>query len=128
MKGASNARVIWRIDLEFDEAGLPVVEMDVIEVGVGIEPDADYALLDRKWRDQLLEKFPFLEARVGTAAFPMDATEETVRSREAAWANFIVDQMPLGLAGLTLRSRLIPFLYIILVFFIIPFCLIWISR
>ena len=33
-----------------------------------------------------------------------------------------------GLAGLTLRSRLIPFLYIILVFFIIPFCLIWISR
>jgi 5'-nucleotidase len=94
MKGASNARVIWRIDLAFDEAGLPVVETDVIELGVGIEPDAGYAGLDRKWRDRLLEKFPFLEARVGTAAFPMDATEETVRRREAAWANFIVDQMP----------------------------------
>jgi 5'-nucleotidase len=94
MKGASNARVIWRIDLAFDEAGLPVVETDVIEVGIGIEPDADYAVLDQKWRDRLLEKFPFLEARVGTAAFPMDATEETVRTREAAWANFIVDQMP----------------------------------
>ena len=94
MKGASNARVIWRIDVEFDEAGLPAVETDVIEVGIGIEPDADYAALDDKWRGRLLEKFPFLEARVGTAAFPMDATEETVRSREAAWANFIVDQMP----------------------------------
>lgn len=94
MKGASNARVIWRIDLAFDEAGLPVVETDIIELGVGIEPDADYALLDQKWRARLLEKFPFLEARVGTAAFPMDATEETVRTREAAWANFIVDQMP----------------------------------
>jgi 5'-nucleotidase len=94
MKGASNARVIWRIDLEFDEAGLPVVDTDLIEVGIGIEPDADYAALDDKWRSRLLEKFPFLEARVGTAALPMDATEETVRSREAAWANFIVDQMP----------------------------------
>jgi 2',3'-cyclic-nucleotide 2'-phosphodiesterase (5'-nucleotidase family) len=94
MKGASNARVIWRIDLAFDEAGLPVVETDVIEVGIGIEPDSDYAELDRKWRDRLLEKFPFLEARIATAAFPMDATEETVRTREAAWANFIVDQMP----------------------------------
>ncbi len=94
MKGASNARVIWRVDLEFDAAGMPVVETDVIELGVGIEPDSDYVELDRKWRDRLLEKFPFLEARVGTAAFPMDATEETVRTREAAWANFIVDQMP----------------------------------
>ncbi len=94
MKGASNARVIWRIDLDFDKAGLPVVETDVVELGAGIEPDPDYAVLDNKWRDRLLEKFPFLEARVGTAAFPMDATEETVRTREAAWANLIVDQMP----------------------------------
>jgi 5'-nucleotidase len=94
MKGASNARVIWRIDLAFDAAGLPVVEADMIELGVGIEPDPGYAKLDQKWRARLLEKFPFLEARVGTAALPMDATEETVRTREAAWANFIVDQMP----------------------------------
>ena len=93
MKGASNARVIWRIDLSFDDQGLPLVETDVIEVGVGIEPDPEYAPLEQKWRVRLLEKFPFLEARVGTAAFPMDATEETVRTREAAWANFIVDQM-----------------------------------
>jgi len=93
MKGASNARVIWRIDVSFDEQGLPVVDADVLEMGAGIVPDSDYALLDQKWRARLLEKFPFLEARVGTAAFPMDATEETVRNRETAWGNFIVDQM-----------------------------------
>jgi 5'-nucleotidase len=93
MKGASNARVIWRIDVSFDEQGLPVADVDMLEMGQGIESDPDYALLDQKWRDRLLEKFPFLEARVGTATFPMDATEETVRNRETAWANFIVDQM-----------------------------------
>lgn len=93
MKGASNARVIWRIDLSFDERGMPIVDANVLEMGQGIPPDPDYALLDEKWRGRLLEKFPFLEARVGTAAFPMDATEETVRNRETAWGNFIVDQM-----------------------------------
>jgi len=93
MKGASNARVIWRIDVSFDEQGLPVADPNVLEMGQEIEPDPDYALLDQKWRDRLLEKFPFLEAQVGTATFPMDATEETVRNRETAWGNFIVDQM-----------------------------------
>ena len=93
MKGASNARVIWRVDLSFDEQGLPIVDADVLEMGQGVAADPDYALLDEKWRSRLLEKFPFLEARVGTAAFPMDATEETVRNRETAWGNFIVDQM-----------------------------------
>ncbi len=93
MKGASNARVTWRIDLSFDEQGLPAIEADIIEMGIGIEPDPDYALLDQKWRGRLLDRFPFLEARVGTAAFPMDATEEAVRSSESAWGNFIVDQM-----------------------------------
>lgn len=93
MKGASNARVIWNIGVSFDGEGLPVVDADIMEMSVGVEPDPDYALLDRKWRGRLLEKFPFLDARVGTAAFPMDATEETVRNRETAWGNFIVDQM-----------------------------------
>jgi Na+/phosphate symporter len=41
-------------------------------------------------------------------------------------------QLPIGLAQglatLTLRSRVIPFFYIVLVFFVIPLCLIWISR
>ncbi|NIL95529.1 MAG: hypothetical protein GTO71_14140, partial [Woeseiaceae bacterium] len=48
---------------------------------------------DKKWRSQLLERYPVIEARVGTAALSMDVTEETVRSRETSWGNFIADQM-----------------------------------
>lgn len=98
MKGASNARVIWRIDVDFDAQGLPVIDAEVMPMDAGVEPDPDYALLDRKWRDRLLDKFPFLEARVGAASFPMDATEEKVRSGESAWGNFLADQM-LGAFG-----------------------------
>jgi 5'-nucleotidase len=93
MKGASNARVIWRIDLSFDASGLPLVDAQMLDMDLSVEPDADYAKLDDKWRGRLLEKFPFLEARVGSAAFSMDATEETIRNAENAWGNFIVDQM-----------------------------------
>ena len=42
---------------------------------------------------QLFEIFPFLEARVGVAALPLDAREPTVRNRESGWGNFIADQM-----------------------------------
>jgi 5'-nucleotidase len=96
MKGASNARVIWRIDMSFDEQGLPIVDTRVMEMGQGVETDPDYALLDQQWRERLLERFPYLEARIGTAAVPMDATEESVRGRETAWGNFVVDQMLLA--------------------------------
>jgi len=93
MKGASNARVIWQIDLTFDADGMPQVASTNLPMDESVAVDPDYALLATKWRDRLLDKFPFLEARIGAAAFPLDATEETVRSREAAWGNFIVDQM-----------------------------------
>ena len=93
MKGASNARVIWTIDLDFDDRGLPVIDEQLVEMGVGIAEDPDYAPIATKWRDRLLEVFPFLTARVGTAAVPMDVTEEQVRSSENGWGNFIVDQM-----------------------------------
>ena len=93
MKGASNARVIWRIDLTFDADGIPQVASSKLPMDENIAADPDYALLEKKWGDRLLDKFPFLEARIGAAAFPLDATEETVRSRETAWGNFIVDQM-----------------------------------
>ena len=93
MKGASNARVIWQIDLTFDADGMPKVASSRLPMDESIAVDPDYALLEMKWRDRLLDKFPFLEARIGSAAFPLDATEETVRTRETAWGNFIVDQM-----------------------------------
>jgi len=93
MKGASNARAIWQIDMTFDAAGLPQVATTMLPLGESVAIDPDYALLDAKWRGRLLDKFPFLEARVGSAAFPLDVTEENVRTRESAWGNFIVDQM-----------------------------------
>ncbi len=93
MKGASNARAIWRVDLDFDAAGRPLVSGELLQMDEQVAVDPEYAALANKWRMRLLDKFPFLEARVGTAAFPMNATEEQVRTQESAWANFIVDQM-----------------------------------
>lgn len=94
MKGASNARVIWRIDVDFRDDGLPVIKQsNMLEMDESIESDAGYDELERKWRGQLLEKFPFLTATVGKAAVPLDAREETIRNRESSWGNFVVDQM-----------------------------------
>ena len=47
----------------------------------------------RKWRGKLLEVFPFLTARVGAAAVPLDGREVTIRNEESNWGNFVVDQM-----------------------------------
>jgi 2',3'-cyclic-nucleotide 2'-phosphodiesterase (5'-nucleotidase family) len=93
MKGASNARVIWRIDVNFDDEGVGHIDVHMLNLGQGVALDADYEQINQKWRARLLELYPFLEAKVGEAAFPMDATEETTRSQETAWGNFIVDQM-----------------------------------
>ena len=93
MKGASNARVIWRIDVDFDTAGNYTVAEQRITVDESIPFDPEYEVLAAKWHSRLLEKFPFLEARIGTAALAMDAREEFVRSQESSWGNFIVDQM-----------------------------------
>ena len=93
MKGASNARVVWVIDVDFDDAGQAVLREQQVELDETIAFDPDYELLANKWRGRLLEKFPFLEARIGTAAVPLDAREVTVRNEESNWGNFIVDQM-----------------------------------
>ena len=93
MKGASNARAIWRIDVTFDEAGTAHINGRMLDMDESVALDSDYNLIDKKWRDRLLTLYPFLEARVGEAAFPFDVTEETTRNSETAWGNFIVDQM-----------------------------------
>jgi 5'-nucleotidase len=93
MKGASNARAIWRIDVNFDDAGVGHIDVHMLNLGEGVAIDADYEPINQKWRAQLLQLYPFLEAKVGEAALPMDATEETIRSQETSWGNFIVDQM-----------------------------------
>ena len=93
VKSASNARAIWRIDIDFDDAGMAQMDARLLDMDERVAIDPDYDLINQKWRARLLELYPFLEAKVGEAAFPMDATEETTRSREIAWGNFIVDQM-----------------------------------
>ncbi len=93
VKGASNARIIWRIDLNFDAVDMPFVTPQKIVLGPDVVSDSGYDALERRWRTQLLEKFPFLEARIGVAAVPLDGREVTVRNEESNWGNFIVDQM-----------------------------------
>jgi len=93
MKGASNARQIWRIDVDFDDTGVPSTATQLIRMDPSIASDPDYDEIDRKWRGKLLERFPFLTARVGEAALPLDAREVTIRNEESNWANFVVDQM-----------------------------------
>ncbi len=93
MKGASNARVVWAIDVDFAPDGSATVSERQVTLDQTVALDPDYEVLANKWRVRLLEKFPFLEARVGTAALPLDGREVTVRNVESNWGNFIVDQM-----------------------------------
>lgn len=92
MKGASNARVIWRIDVDFDD-GRYIVDESNINVDASIAFDPAYEAFVAKWNDELAERFPFLSSRVGVAALAMDAREEQIRSGESSWGNFIADQM-----------------------------------
>ena len=93
VKGASNARVVWRIDVDFNATGAYTVTEQRVPLDESVALDPAYEQLAKKWRTRLLEKFPFLEARIGTAALAMDAREEQIRSSESSWGNFIVDQM-----------------------------------
>ncbi len=93
MKGASNARVIWQIDVEFDPGGGARINGQALNMDRSVVEDPEYLVLQNKWRNELLEKFPFLEARIGAAAIPLDATEATIRNEETSWGNFITDQM-----------------------------------
>ena len=80
-------------NVDFDAAGQATVRARQLTLDEGVALDPDYEVLAQKWRARLLEKFPFLEARVGTAALPLDGREVAVRNGESNWGNFIVDQM-----------------------------------
>ena len=94
MKGASNARTIWQIELRFDDGSVPQIDAQMIEVDQTIAEDPGYLLIAGKWRQRLLELIPFLPSTIGTAAVPLDGREVAVRNEESNWGNFIVDQMP----------------------------------
>lgn len=91
-KGSSNARVIWRIDVEFGVAGDVSINARSIELDTSVARDAEYAQLENQWHAELLRLYPIVDARVGEAAINFDAREETIRNEESAWGNFIVDQ------------------------------------
>ena len=95
MKGASNARAIWRIDVDFTEAGgEPRITTQLIDLDETIAEAPDYqAEVADKWRGRLLEVLPFLPATLGYAAVPFDAREVTVRNEESNWGNFVADRM-----------------------------------
>jgi 5'-nucleotidase len=94
MKGASNARTIWQIDVDFPaNGGIPEITTKTISVDETIASDPHYDALAAKWRRKLLATVPFLPARIGTAALPLDGREVTIRNEESNWGNFIVDQM-----------------------------------
>ncbi len=92
MKGASNARQVWVIRLKLTDDG-PFVESELVDIDASIHSDPAYDALHDRWRTALLARFPFLTARVGTAAVPLDGREVTIRNEESNWGNFVVDQM-----------------------------------
>jgi len=92
MKGASNARTIWQIDVHF-VGDVPEVTTTRIAVDESIELDDEYQIIANKWRSKLLNLIPFLPSRVGDAAVPLDGREVAVRNEDSNWGMFIADQM-----------------------------------
>jgi len=92
VKGASNARIIWQVDVRFDD-DVPAIAARQIDVDESIVTDPEYQPIADKWRNRLLDLMPFLPARIGTATIPMDSREVTIRNEESSWGNYIADQM-----------------------------------
>ena len=92
VKGASNARAIWQIDVSFD-SDVPSISTRQIAVDESIVPDSEYQQISDRWRARLLQLIPFLPSKIGEASVRMDAREVTIRNEESNWGNFIADQM-----------------------------------
>jgi 2',3'-cyclic-nucleotide 2'-phosphodiesterase (5'-nucleotidase family) len=92
MKGASNARTIWQIDVDFSGTDIQV-SGSKIALDESIALDAEYQVIADKWRGRLLTLIPFLLSKIGEAALPLDGREDAIRNGATNWGNFIVDQM-----------------------------------
>lgn len=92
MKGASNARTIWQIDVSFSAGGAEVSSQQ-IDINQSIAIDSEYQVIADKWRGKLLDLIPFLGSRIGYAAVPLDGREASVRNGDSNWGSFIADQM-----------------------------------
>jgi 2',3'-cyclic-nucleotide 2'-phosphodiesterase (5'-nucleotidase family) len=98
LKGASNARVIWQVDVSFDASGVTVNEQEV-EVNDSIPIDTKYQDIPDRWGGRLLEMMPLLPSRVGDAAVRLDGREVAVRNADSNWGIFIADQMRTAFRG-----------------------------
>ena len=90
-KGSSNARVIWRIDVDFDATGDASIQATAIPMDNSVAKDSAYQELEDQWRTELLRLYPIIDAIVGTAGIRFDVTEESIRNDENPWGNLIVD-------------------------------------
>lgn len=92
LKGASNARTIWQVDVRFTPSGPQISETQIV-VDESIALDPEYQEIADRWRARLLELMPFLTSRIGEAALPLDGREVAIRSTDTSWGIFIADQM-----------------------------------
>ncbi len=91
-KGSSNARVIWRIDVDFDDNGAVSISANKLDMDMNIAKDLGYVQFTNDWRHELIRKYPILDVKIGVTRHRYDVTENGVRNRENGWGNYIVDQ------------------------------------
>ncbi len=92
-KGDSNARSVWKVLLGM-RGGRPAVHAVPVALDASVPQDPAYRReVEERYRAALLEKVPFFDTRIGTAATRLDATEGTVRDAESNWGSWLADQM-----------------------------------
>jgi 2',3'-cyclic-nucleotide 2'-phosphodiesterase (5'-nucleotidase family) len=90
-KGSSNARVVWRIDVDFDADGDASIQATAIPMDNDVAKDSSYQELEDQWRADLLRLYPIIDVKVGMAGIRFDVTEESIRNAENPWGDLIVD-------------------------------------
>ena len=90
-KGSSNARVVWRIDVNFAADGDASIQATALPMDSSVAKDSSYQKIEDRWRAELLRLYPIIEVKVGTAGIRFDVTEESIRNEENPWGNLIVD-------------------------------------
>ena len=93
LKGASNARTVFRIDLDRLGNGTIDLRTTRIEVDRHIDEDADYLALAADWRRRLVERMPWLGAAISRTDIVLDGREESIRNQETALGNYLADRM-----------------------------------
>ncbi len=90
-KGSSNARVVWRIDVNFAADGDASIQATALPMDSSVAKDSSYQKLEDRWHAELLRLYPIIDVKVGTAGIRFDVTEASIRNEENPWGNLIVD-------------------------------------